>query len=252
MAFNIFGYNIEVRKEVAAVVITVLVFLAGLGGYLIVKGNNDIIIDSANEQLTDKKSDIDKTEAPENANKSADVATEPVMGKKEEIKIYVVGCVSNPGVVTLEKGQLIEDAVMQAGGFTKDADPFSVNLVYRLEENLMLYIKSRDEIKKELQEPAGASISGVGAALEKGSAGAVVNRQENEVIPAGTSGGKVNINTASAGELTTLSGIGEAKAKDIIAYREMNGLYKRIEDIMKVQGIKENSFNKIKDSITVK
>jgi competence protein ComEA len=70
--------------------------------------------------------------------------------------------------------------------------------------------------------------------------------------PAGSKAGKkVNINTAGIEELDTLNGIGEATARDIIEYREKNGGFKKIEDIMKITGIKESKFNKIKDSICV-
>ena len=62
--------------------------------------------------------------------------------------------------------------------------------------------------------------------------------------------GKININTASASELTLLSGIGEGRAADIIKYREENGDFSRIEDIMKVSGIGEKTFEEIKDRIT--
>ena len=63
--------------------------------------------------------------------------------------------------------------------------------------------------------------------------------------------GKININTAGLEELKTLSGIGDAKAQSIIRYREENGAFQNIEDVMEVEGIKEGVFNKIKDEITV-
>ena len=63
--------------------------------------------------------------------------------------------------------------------------------------------------------------------------------------------GKINLNTASAEQLMKLSGIGESKAAQIISYREKNGAFKKIEDIMNITGIKEGVFGKIKDDITV-
>ena len=63
--------------------------------------------------------------------------------------------------------------------------------------------------------------------------------------------GKINLNTASAEQLMKLSGIGESKAAQIIFYREKNGAFKKIEDIMNITGIKEGVFGKIKDDITV-
>ena len=63
--------------------------------------------------------------------------------------------------------------------------------------------------------------------------------------------GKVNINTASVGELKNLTGIGDKKAQDIVSYRESNGLFNSIEDIMKVNGIGESAFAQIKEDITI-
>ena len=64
-------------------------------------------------------------------------------------------------------------------------------------------------------------------------------------------GGKVDLNRASVEELMTLSGIGQSRAEAIVRYREEIGDFQAIEDVMKVSGIKENAFNKIKDNITV-
>jgi len=62
---------------------------------------------------------------------------------------------------------------------------------------------------------------------------------------------KVNLNTAGREELMTLKGIGEARAEDILAYRQEHGAFGSIEEIMEVPGIKEAAFRKIKDDITV-
>ena len=62
----------------------------------------------------------------------------------------------------------------------------------------------------------------------------------------------MNLNTATAEELTTLSGIGQSKAEDIIAYREENGGFSSPEEIMQIRGIKEGLYNRIKDDIKVK
>lgn len=245
MTVNIFGIHLDIKKEVIAVIVTVLAFTAGLGGYLIVKGDRDIVIDSKN---------VDNTAIAETGGGiSQETVNEAVVhettgeSKKEVIKIYVVGCVNKPGIVTLEKGQLIDDAVRLAGGFSKDADPDSVNLVYRLEENIMLYIKSKSELKQNTEGAGASGEAGKGASLRKDSGGAVVNEPQDSSTP----GGKVNINTASVSELDTLPGIGEATARDIISYRESNGLFRAIQDIMKVPRIKESRFDSIKDFITV-
>lgn len=76
--------------------------------------------------------------------------------------------------------------------------------------------------------------------------------EENNNDNKGTTSSKININTASADELMTLPGIGPSTAEKIISYREQNGEFKKIEDIMNVSGIGEGKFNKMKDYITVK
>jgi competence protein ComEA len=159
-----------------------------------------------------------------------------------KIKIYVVGCVRKPGIVTLEKGSMICDAVREAGGLTEDADSDNINMVYSLNENVMLYIKSKKEESDGLGKGAAVvSDSGTGAeVIGKGDDAA----DEDRIV-------HVNINTAGVDELDTLPGIGEATARDIIAYREKNGGFSTIEDIMRVPRIKENRFESIRDYITV-
>ena len=66
-----------------------------------------------------------------------------------------------------------------------------------------------------------------------------------------TDDGKININTAEKEELMTLTGVGEAKAQSIIAYREEHGGFQSIEELMQIEGIKEGVFNKIKEDITI-
>ena len=73
----------------------------------------------------------------------------------------------------------------------------------------------------------------------------------NNCIESKESSTKININTASIDELMTLSGVGESKAKAIIAYREENGEFKTIEDLKEVSGIGDALFENIKDGITV-
>jgi competence protein ComEA helix-hairpin-helix repeat region len=244
--------KIELGKEIIAILIIVIIFLGGLAGYLIVKGNNDIIFDSKNSNAgtmisatpgyspVPSGSDISKG----NGNSSPETGIDD---NKEEIKIYVTGCVKNPGIVTILKGQLIDDAIKLAGGVTKDADMSNINLVYKLEDNTMLYIKSAKETTQAVQGTSNEGGAGKGVKLVIDSGGAVVNEGQKS----SKSNGKIDINKASLDELDTLPGIGEATAQDIISYREDNGPFKTIQDIMKVPRIKESRFEKIKDFITV-
>lgn len=160
------------------------------------------------------------------------------IAKKQMIQVYVTGCVMNPGIVEIEKGQIVNDAIELAGGFTEDANK-NINLVFKLYENVTLRVRSIHE-SKDQPLPSGLEIiHDIGDMSES-------STQE----PTQTKG-LVNINTASASVLTTLPGIGPSTANAIISYREENGNFQNIEDIMNVAGIKENKFNQIKNLITV-
>ncbi len=151
--------------------------------------------------------------------------------KATMIKIYVTGEVVSPGIIEIEKGSTIQDAVDACGGFTENAS-CNINLVYRLDENVTLKIKPASD--------------GGGAAVMEESGDAVVIDDENGIID-----GRININNADIASLCLLPGIGEKTAQDIIDYRESSGGFCTIEDIMEVPGIKESRFAKIKDLITV-
>lgn len=155
---------------------------------------------------------LDRTETPVSG---CTEAAEPKM-----ISVYVCGAVVSPGVVELPEESRAADALQAAGGFAEDAETSYVNLAAKVTDGEKLYFPSVTE------EPCLT-------AQEKGTE-------------------LVNINTAGVDVLCTLSGIGEARARDIVAYREENGSFKAKEDIMKVPGIKENAYKKICDSITIK
>ena len=100
---------------------------------------------------------------------------------------------------------------------------------------------------------SGGSAGGTGTFISGGSASGTDAEARNPENGNGSQDGgqKININTASEEELTGIPGVGESKAKRIVEYREQNGRFESIEDIMKVTGIKENSFRKMRDYITV-
>lgn len=151
--------------------------------------------------------------------------------EKSGVYVYICGEVENPGVYELSEDSRIYEAVDAAGGFTENAARECVNLALKVSDGMQIMIYNKEE---------AAALPAVSGSVGKSSG-------QN-----GTSGlGLVNLNTATKEELMTLKGIGEAKAEDIIRYREKSGGFKKIEDIMKISGIKEAGFQKIKDSITV-
>jgi len=253
MLRDLLSQEINMKKGVVALMILGLVVTTSVTGFLLANRNSDIIIskDASNtrsniNQLTDSSMGTNTDHDNNNANRQDE---EP----EEEIKVYVVGEVNNPGVVTLKKGQLIYDAIELAGGPTEKADVENINMVYELKENVMVRVKSKEENQPDKTEEENRTLKNdgnSGISIIRDSAGAVVEENNND--NKGTTSSKININTASADELMTLPGIGPSTAEKIISYREQNGEFKKIEDIMNVSGIGEGKFNKMKDYITVK
>ncbi|MBO5336230.1 MAG: helix-hairpin-helix domain-containing protein [Lachnospiraceae bacterium] len=168
--------------------------------------------------------------AGELSERSADV--------REMIYVHVCGAVVSPGVVELPRGSRVETALLAAGGFAESAAEDYVNLASKVEDGQQLYFPTIEEVEALLSGNGGL-LSG----MESGKQGGQDAAQES---------GKVNINTADVSLLCTLPGIGEARAQDIITYREEHGAFQRIEDIMQVSGIKQSAFEKISDRIMVR
>ncbi len=158
----------------------------------------------------------------------------------DAICVYICGAVVNPGVYEVPVSSRIYELVDLAGGMTDDADTDSVNLALAVEDGDMVRIPTREET-------AGGSAA---AGVVSGEQGIVSGSGTGSGGSGGTSGGKVNINTAGLEELTSLNGIGDAKAAAIVAYREEHGSFGSIEEIMEVSGIGEGTYDKIKEDIT--
>ncbi|MCR4944241.1 MAG: helix-hairpin-helix domain-containing protein [Clostridium sp.] len=166
-------------------------------------------------------------------NESEDIYEEDVKeieasSSESEIVVEIKGCIKNPNVYWLSENSIVEDLISAAGGLTENADTSSVNRAEKLKNHQLVIIPDKDSAKNEISK---VDILG----KEKGN----------------LSSSLVNINTADEKELDSLPGIGPARAKDIIRYREENGEFKSIEDIKNVKGIGENYYEKLKDKITV-
>lgn len=139
------------------------------------------------------------------------------------IRVHVTGAINNPGVYTLQKEARLEDAIQAAGGLQETADPQSLNLAATLLDGQRLYIPSAQEVT-----------------LAPDDKGLQVD------VPS-----VVNINSASLAELDSLPGIGEVKAQAIITYRQQNGLFTALEDLLKVEGISQSLYEKLEGLITI-
>lgn len=143
----------------------------------------------------------------------------------EDIYVYVCGEVRNPGVYKLAAGSRINHAIFAAGGMTDLAADSYLNQAELLEDGQKIYVPDKEEVEEQT----------LAAVLEKAEA----------------ADDRININTADKAQLTQLSGIGDSRAEAIITYRETVGAFENIEDIKKIDGIKDGIFEKIKDKIKV-
>ena len=162
------------------------------------------------------------------------------------IYVDVCGAVANPGVFQLAAGSRVFQAIEAAGGYLPEAALTCVNRAGVLTDGQQLYILTQEEMERQGLDPAEMVKASDGQM--NGSAG---TGQNTGVATQVQQDNRININTAYEAQLTTLTGIGATRAQAIIAYREENGPFAAIEDIMNVQGIKEGTFAKIKDEIVV-
>ena len=178
-----------------------------------------------------------------------DNGSEAVSDKEmQQAMIYVdvCGAVANPGVFQLAAGSRVFQAIEAAGGYLPEAALTCVNRAGVLTDGQQLYILTQEEMERQGLDPAEMAKASDGQM--NGSAGTGQNTGMTAQVQQDN---RININIADEAQLTTLTGIGATRAQAIIAYREENGPFAAIEDIMNVQGIKEGTFAKIKDEIVV-
>lgn len=136
------------------------------------------------------------------------------------IYVHILGQVRNPGLYELRDGDRAVDAVAAAGGFTETADAAGLNLARFVSDGEQIVVPAVGE-------------SGAAAA------------------PGMSGDGRVNLNTADAATLDTLPGVGPATAAKILAWRERNGRFESIEDLLDVGGIGEAKLDALRDLVTV-
>ena len=200
-----------------ALIFIVFFFFAGCGSADTEENGIEEI--TLTDEGTEETAEKDET-SENNGEEQADAAEQTVF-------VYVCGEVRSPGVYELRADARVFEAISSAGGITEDAAPDAVNQARVIADGEQIYVPTVEEA----------------ASQETGVGGTTVTK--------GTENIKININTAGKEELMTLTGIGEAKADDILKYREEHGSFGSIEELMQINGIKEGVFNKIKDDITI-
>ena len=212
-----------------AVVVAMLVVIAMASG-LAMASFGDRSGNVSFERVEDSGSSVE----PGSGDLSDDESEESSSKASAETEVYVDvdGAVARPGVYRLKDGARVSQAIDAAGGLTAEADVTGLNRASKVTDEQKIYVPTVGEQQAAL---AAGGAEG-GAAVVSG---------------AGVSSGLVNINTASATELQTLSGIGPSMAQSIIDERTKNGAFASVDDLMRVSGIGEKKLAKIKDCICV-
>jgi competence protein ComEA len=151
----------------------------------------------------------------------------------EIIKVDVKGAVKSPGIFTAQAGDRVIDLISAAGSFTEKADTDKVNFAQIIEDQMVIYVPEIGEEDKGNLENLQVGTSG-------------------DAVTKGASEGLVNLNTATQEELQTLTGIGPSKANAILEYRETVGKFKEVDELKQVTGIGDKTFERLRDSISVK
>lgn len=190
------------------------------------KKEAEILLEEEQKESSEKETEILETEKePE-----PEITQPP-----QDIFVDICGAVAKPGVYRMPPDSRVYEAVEAAGGLLPEAAGNHVNQAQPLSDGQQIYVPTKEEAEKAGAVPAE---------------GAFPETEAGENSPV-SENGKVNLNTADAAALQTLSGIGESKAQAILAYREEHGGFSSIEELMDVPGIKENTFLKIKEKIAV-
>ena len=164
--------------------------------------------------------------------------TEETENKK--IIVHVSGAVKNEGIVELEEGARVANAIEKAGGVRDDAYTKDINYALKLEDGMKIYVPTIEETKQEKEE----------VNINSESSNYIIS-SNNTKTNENSNGQKVNINNADESELDELPGVGPSTAQKIIQYRKENGEFKSIDELKNVSGIGEAKFQKIKDLICV-
>lgn len=182
----------------------------------------------------------DSPEDPERETAAAETGN----GSQGALYVYVCGAVERPGVYSFPEGARVCDAIAAAGGLTLDADETCVNQALKLSDQDQIYIRTLEERDKALEsgETEGVLHAGV-------SSSANAAKEPEDTGLSGTGAVKINLNTATQQELMSLRGIGETKAAAILAYRQEHGFFAKTEDLKKVSGIGDATYEKLKDQI---
>lgn len=189
-----------------------------------------------NASLLPKKTEQSSSSSFSTSNQSSSAQS---VSQSKTVTCDISGAVKHQGVYTLKNGARIQELIEAAGGAKQNAQLKAVNRAVMLKDQDKIHIPYKGE---KVENASNSSSTGAGTTTTNESTSSESGQNNGE---------KVNLNTASAADLQKLNGIGQKKAEQIIAYREQNGQFKKIEDLMQVSGIGEKTFAALKDQLAL-
>lgn len=232
------------KKKVKIILFSIVCFLI-LSAIIINRLDifkEDIYVVSKNNSPNKKTDKIDSVVKNEGNKSNKDESKIDTNIQSNKITIYISGAVNRPGIVTIESDKRLYDAVELLGGATKEADLNGINLSLKLEDEQHYIIPKIGET---------ISVTSNNDSNKSSPKNDSKNESESKNNKNLSNKSKININTATLGELDTLPGVGEATANKILQHREENGQFTSIEDIKNVNGIGDKKYENIKDLICI-
>lgn len=204
----------------------VFLLLTGCG-----RRDAELVLTKEKDQ-TETQDELQFTQAPAVSETTGEITPSPM---PMTIYVDVCGAVASPGVYKLPSDSRVFEAIEAAGGLLPEASGSSINQAQPVTDGQQIYVPTAEEVQ-------------AGFTTASSNHGTV---SEETAGTESSSDAKINLNTATLENLMTLPGIGESKAQAILSYREENGSFSSIEEIMQVPGIKEGTFSKIKDKLAI-
>lgn len=208
------------KEQKIKIAITLFVIIIAIFYYIYSQNQKEIFFEESKQENEVQE----KTEETEN----------------KKIIVHVSGAVKNEGIVELEEGARVANAIEKVGGVRDDAYTKDINYALKLEDGMKIYVPTIEEAKQEKEE----------VNINSESSNYIIS-SNNTKTNENSNGQKVNINNADESELDELPGVGPSTAQKIIQYRKENGEFKSIDELKNVSGIGEAKFQKIKDLICV-
>lgn len=220
------------RGGIVPVAAAAFIVVAACIGFALIGGSS-----SGVELKRSSQGDVQQAAQGSDAREAAVPNADPEQAVPVLLYVHVDGAVASPGVYAIDAGSRVNDAVTAAGGLAEGADTSSLNLAAPVQDGSKVYVPFAGEAQGDSNSTGsvGEPQSYSGVAPSSGSSGSSL----------------VNINSASADELKTLPGVGDATAEAILEDRRSNGPFTSIEDLMRISGIGEKKFAKLKEKICV-